>query len=117
MSQGTINKTYDPSSKSLRTNPGAADSSIESISAVPLYDLEEFTTATNNTITFSEYVDGILCANDSNLDIIVTIQTKNFIVKAHEVRQITRKIAFNELTLNAGASSFRITGLQRGEPS
>jgi len=78
-----------------------------------LYQSEEFTSATNNIITFTEEVNGIVISNDGYQDITVTIGTDAFIVKAGEIQSITRKTAFESITLNEGAANFRVRGLQR----
>lgn len=100
----------------INTNPAAFDSNIDSISAVPLYLINEYdsTDITDNIMTISEASDNINIENYGNTDFTTTINSKTITIKANRIYDLTFEDSFTTITFSAGAANFQLLAKKRG---
>jgi hypothetical protein len=101
MSQGTLNKVYNPNSKSLNV-----DSDYKNATS----DFTQSNLDGSNNIALGTEVDAVAISNDGTNDITVTILTKTYIIKQGEIREIRMSSQFNTVNFSANAI-FRCVGM------
>jgi hypothetical protein len=98
-------------------NINALDSNVDSISAVPLYLIGEFSTITDNVMTISEESDALTIDN-GNTQFTITVNDKTITIKPNRIYtpdDLTFETPFTTVTFSSpNPTDFQLLAHKRG---